>query len=177
MAINLWGVSPLYENESLKEGSIPTVTPIGKILDEGNCGRVIDRGKEACECAVKLTTGLHGVMSGQPHRRQPHSRQSCEATDRNLIQGRWGEVSEPTITKPFSFVRIGKSRACAVKVMRLIQGDLPHVPVSRACPKGGATGVTRLVLTEVSRSRSTVFLHCQWGREGPNVTLQGTNQP
>jgi hypothetical protein len=47
-------------------------------------------------------------------------------------------VSGPTITKPFSFVRIGKSRACAVKVMRLIQGDLSHVPVSRACPKGGA---------------------------------------
>ena len=75
MAINLWGVSPLYENESLKEGSIPTVTPIGKILDEGNCGRVIDRGKEACECAGKLTK----------KRRQPHSRQSCEATKTRLI--------------------------------------------------------------------------------------------
>ena len=37
MAINLWGASPLYENESLKEGSVPTVTPIDKLLDEGNC--------------------------------------------------------------------------------------------------------------------------------------------
>ena len=123
MAINLWGVSPLYENESLKEGSIPTVTPIGKILDEGNCGRVIDRGKEACECAGKLTE----------NRRQPHSRQSCEVTDRNPIQGRWGEVSEPAITKPFSFIHIGKLGACAVKVNHLILGRLEPVSGSRPC--------------------------------------------
>ena len=124
MAINLWGVSPLYENESLKEGSLPTVTPIDKLLDEGNCGRAIDRGKEACECAVKLILGLLGQSSLQPHRLQPHSRQSCEATDRNLIQGRWGEVSEPAITKPFSLIRIGKLGACAAKVNRLILGEL-----------------------------------------------------
>jgi len=133
MAINQWGVSPLYENESLKEGSIPTVTPIGKILDEGNCGRVINRGKEACECAVKLILGMLGQRSGQPHRRQPHSRQSCEATDRNLIQGRWGKVSEPTITKPFSFLCIGKLGACAAKVNRLILGRLEPVSGSRPC--------------------------------------------
>ena len=28
--------SPLYENENLKEGSIPTVTPIEQVRDEGN---------------------------------------------------------------------------------------------------------------------------------------------
>ena len=28
-------------------------TPIDKILDEGNCGRAIDRGEEACECVRK----------------------------------------------------------------------------------------------------------------------------
>ena len=44
MGVNLWGVSPLYENENLKEGSIPTVTPIGEVLDEGNCVRVTERG-------------------------------------------------------------------------------------------------------------------------------------
>jgi hypothetical protein len=27
--------------------------PIGKVLDEGNCGRATDRGEEACECARK----------------------------------------------------------------------------------------------------------------------------
>ena len=28
-------------------------TPIGKVLDEGNCGRATDRGEEACECVRK----------------------------------------------------------------------------------------------------------------------------
>ena len=53
MAINLWGVSPLYEFEGLKVGSIPTVTPIDKVLEEGNCGEVTNRGEEACECLVR----------------------------------------------------------------------------------------------------------------------------
>ena len=77
-------------------------------------------------------------LSRHSVRRRPHSHQCCEVTDRNSIQGRWGSVSGPSITKPLSFVPLGKSRACAAKVVRLIQGDLSHVPVSRACPKGGA---------------------------------------
>jgi len=102
MPINLWGVSPLYENESLKVGSLPTVTPIDKVLEARNCGRATDRGKEATS-------------------------QSCEVTDRNSIQGRCGQVSEPNLTKPSSFIRIGKSRACAAKAIRLILGDPLHV--------------------------------------------------
>ena len=39
--------SPLYENEDLKEGSIPTVTPIEQVRDEGNCG----------ECGLTRHTG------------------------------------------------------------------------------------------------------------------------
>ena len=34
----------------------------------------------------------------------------------------------------------GRWRACAAKVHVLIRGDLCRVPVSRACPKGGAAG-------------------------------------
>jgi hypothetical protein len=113
MAYDLWGVSPLYENEDLKVGRIPTVTPIDQVPDEGNCGEVTNRGEEACECVGKLTE----------NRRQPHSRQSCEVTNRNSIQGRCGQVSEPNITKPSSFICIGKSRACAAKAIRLILGD------------------------------------------------------
>jgi len=82
------------------------VTPIVKVLDEGNCVRATDRGKEA-GC------------------------QNCEVTDRNLIQGRFGQASEPTITKPFSFIWIGKSSACAVKVNRPIQGGLESRSGSR----------------------------------------------
>jgi len=54
MAYDLWGESPLYENGILKEGRIPPVTPIDQVQDEGNCGRAIDRGEEACECVGKL---------------------------------------------------------------------------------------------------------------------------
>jgi hypothetical protein len=31
------------------------IAPIGKARGEGNCGRVTDRGEEACQCVVKLT--------------------------------------------------------------------------------------------------------------------------
>jgi hypothetical protein len=82
------------------------VTPIVKVLETCNCVRATDRGKEATS-------------------------QNCEVTDRNLIQGRYGQASGPTITKPFSFIRIGKSSACAVKVNRPIQGGLESRSGSR----------------------------------------------
>ena len=123
MANDLWGVSPLYENEGLKVGRIPTVTPIDQVRDEGHCGRATDRGKEACECVREYRPDC---------RRRSHSRQSCEATNRNPIQGRCGQVSGPSFTKPSSFIRIGKSGACAAKVIRLIQGDPLDVSVTQA---------------------------------------------
>jgi hypothetical protein len=123
MAINLWGeasleASPLYDFESLKEGSIPTVTPIDKILDEGNCVRASNRGKEASKRSIALASGSD-------------IRQSCEATDRNPIQGRFGEASGPTTTKPFSKLRIGKLGACAAKVNHPILGRLDPQSGSR----------------------------------------------
>ena len=74
MGVNLWGASPLDENGSLKEGSIPNVTPIDKVLGEGNCG-----------------SPWEGSRS-----------QSCEATYRNAIEAqRDPEVSCPWTAKPF----------------------------------------------------------------------------
>gem|GEM_PF-5171261 len=58
MAFGLWGASRLVDNEVLKEGSIPTVTPIDKILNGGNCGEVTNHGEEAREFAVKLALKL-----------------------------------------------------------------------------------------------------------------------
>ena len=78
MGVNLWGASPLYENGNRLEGSIPNVAPIDKVLGEGNCGRATDRGVEACEW-VCVSAGLSNAAG-------PHSRQSCEATNRNAIQ-------------------------------------------------------------------------------------------
>ena len=74
------------------------IAPIDKVRGEGNCGRVTDRGEEACECVGKPIK----------KRRRPHSHQSCEATNRNVIQGRFGQASEHNITKPFPDDRSGK---------------------------------------------------------------------
>ena len=131
MGVNLWGASPLYEDESLKVGRIPTVTPIDQVLADGNCGEVTNRGEEARV-------------------------QTCGATNRNRIQGRHGQVSGPCITKPFSSSREGKCGARARKVHVLIRGDLSDVPGSRACPKARAVHAqaTRC-WAEVSRRHST----------------------
>jgi hypothetical protein len=64
---------------------------MNEVRDEGNCGEVTNRGEEACECVRKCRPEC---------RRRSHSRQSCEATNRNSIQGRSGQVSEPIIAKP-----------------------------------------------------------------------------
>ena len=56
MGVNLWGAasfweaSPLYEFGTCLKDSIPNVINQDEVLGEGNCGRVTDRGEEACEC-------------------------------------------------------------------------------------------------------------------------------
>ena len=47
---NLWGESPLYENELPLERQYTKCKSTGKqVLDEGNCGRATNREKEARE--------------------------------------------------------------------------------------------------------------------------------
>ena len=108
-----------------------TVTLIDKVLADGNCGEVTNRGKEARV-------------------------QNCGATNRNRIQGRSAQVSVPCNTKPSSSRQEGKCGARARKVHVLIRGDLSDVPVSRACPKCGAD-LARAIRcqAEVSRRHST----------------------
>ena len=61
--------------------------------------------------------------------------QKPEGTDAQRWSGRSGQVSEPIIAKPSSFIRSGKSGACAAKAARLMQGDPWFVSVRRACSK------------------------------------------
>ena len=111
-------------------------------------------------------------LSRHQNRRRSHSRQNCGATNRNRIQGRHAQVSGPCITKPFSSSREGKCGARARKVHVLIRGDLSDVPVSRACPKGGAVHAkaTRC-WAEVSRRHST-RLHTPLQRGRPERDAQ-----
>ncbi len=124
-----------------------TVTPIDKVLADGNCGRVTDRGKEARV-------------------------QTCGATNRNRIQGRSAQVSVPGNTKPFSSRQEGKCGAHARKVHVLIRGDLSDVPGIRACPKARAVHAkaTRC-WAEVSRRHST-RLHTPLQRGRPERDAQ-----
>jgi hypothetical protein len=68
-------------------------SPIGKVLEEGNCGRATDRGEEACECVRKYRPDCdvgHILVK------------AARLPSRNAIQGRFGSASEHNITKPFS---------------------------------------------------------------------------
>ena len=164
MAFYLWGASPLYENEGLKEGSIPTVTPIDKVLGEGNCGA----GDRPWGGSPRMRS-----LSRHQLRRRPHAHQSCEATDRNSIQGRCGPVSEPTITKPSSFIRIGKSRACAAKVKRVTQGELQPGSGSRPCAESRSRAVQAARRLQQSAEAVVRLATCHWRSEGPNREEQG----
>ena len=45
--------SPVRVWESSRRSVYQMIAPIDKVLEEGNCGRVTDRGEEACECVRK----------------------------------------------------------------------------------------------------------------------------
>ena len=68
--------SPVRNWESQGGQHAKWITPIDKVRGEGNCGEATNRGKEA-------------------------GAKTCEATDRNVIEGRVAEASGPSITKPF----------------------------------------------------------------------------
>ncbi len=88
-------------------------TPIDKALGEGNCGS----GDRLWKGSLRMRSlSRHSVF-----RRRPHLHQTCEVTDRNVIQGRFGQASGPSITKPFPVDRSGGHRRAAL-VGELAQG-------------------------------------------------------
>ncbi len=140
MGVNLSGESPVCEDEGLKEGGIPTVTPIEQARADGNCGRATDRGEEA-------------------------GWRTCEATNRNRIQGRSAQVSAPVSTKPSSSRQEGKCGARAGKVHVLIRGDLTGVPVAGLAPETGPGRESGSVRSGVSRRHSTCIAHATAARK------------
>ena len=75
--------SPVRNWESEGDRNAKWITPIDQIRGEGNCGAATIRGEEA-------------------------GAKTCEATDRNVIEGRVAEASGPGITKPFPERQSGK---------------------------------------------------------------------
>ena len=118
----------------------------GEVLDEGNCGRVTDRGKEACECvrkyrpefavgrihvqAARLRTET-SYQAGSTRRVSTTSRSRSQTTD--LVNG---ELVQRSITR--------------------LSGETCPAPASKACLKGGnASEQSKVGEAGVSRGRST----------------------
>ena len=126
MAINLWGASPLYENEGLKVGSIPTVTPIEKVLEACGHRPKVGRRKGDRPWGGSNVSKLRGY--GQ--------KLATNATRR--CPGRCGPVSEPTGHRRAALVR-NRLRSSALVNRELVQRKL--VVLSREswspCPELG----------------------------------------
>ena len=138
-------------------------TPINKALGEGNCGS----GDRPWEGSLRMrSSSRHPVF-----RRRPHLHQTCEATDRNVIQGRFGQASEPSITKPFPVDHSGKWRACAGKVHVLIRGELESGSGNRLYAESRGRSVR--AVRRFQQSAEAIVAALQWCCEGPNRGEQG----
>jgi len=128
-------------------------TPIGKVLDEGNCGRATDRGEEACECVAKpINTSVVGRI---------HVKAARLRTETSYKAG-WAR-------------RVGTTRRSRSQIADLVNDELVQrnttllsgetckttressfAPTSRACPKGwNATEQSAAGDAGVSRGHTT----------------------
>ena len=134
-----------------------------QVLGEGNCGS----GDRPWEGSLRMRSS-----SRHPEfRRRPHSHQTCEATNRNVIQGRFGQASEPSITKPFPVDRPGKWRACAGKVHVLIRGELESGSGNRLYAESRSRAVR--AVRRFQQSAEAIVGTRLWCSEGPNRGEQG----
>lgn len=110
------------------------IAPIDKVLDEGNCGRVTDRGEEACECVRKYRPEI--------------------AAGRILVKA--ARLRTETSSKAGSAGRVSTTSRSRSQTVDLVNGELaqrnitllsgetckaaresPVAPASKACLKGG----------------------------------------
>jgi len=128
-------------------------TPIGKVLDEGNCGRATDRGEEACECVRKYRPDFaagHILVKAARLR-----------TETSYKAGSGRRVS--TTSRSRSQTPVQVNGELAQRSITFLSGETcqaarepSFAPASKACLKGG-NGVEQSTAGEagVSRGRST----------------------
>ena len=129
-------------------------TPIVKVLDEGNCGRVTDRGEEACECVRKyrpdfavgrILTKAARLRTETSYKAGPVRRVSTTSRSRSqaIVQ-----VNDELVQRKITFL----SGETCIAVMR---GGV--APASKACLKtrnglakvgSGGAGVSSGHITE-----------------------------
>ena len=130
------------------------IAPIVKVLDEGNCGRVTDRGEEACECVRKYRPGIAvgrilvkaaRLRTETPYKAGSGRRVSTTSRSRSQTPVQVnGELAQQNITLLSGETCRGGMRAVAA-------------PMSKACLKTrnisaqaevGAAGVSRGRITD-----------------------------
>ena len=126
-----------------------------EVLGEGNCGK----GDRSWEGSLRMMFALSQHQTSSPGH---HSRQSCEVTNRNVVEA--GGFLRPVVTrttKPFPTRTVCRRRTCAAKVHVPYSGRSAgaYPRVSNCGWKGGTIAVTRIRASR-SQQRSS-YRTCQ----------------
>ncbi|GIW83282.1 MAG: hypothetical protein KatS3mg105_5091 [Gemmatales bacterium] len=135
------------------------MAPIDKVLDEGNCGRVTDRGEEACECVRKCRPDFAAghilvkaarLRTETPYKAGSGRRVSTTSRSRSQTPAQVnGELVQRNITRL-------SGETCQAACEPLHGCSAVVAPASRACPKGwNATRQLMAGEAGASRGRST----------------------
>ena len=157
MGIDLWGLSPLCEIGISRRSVYQMTTSREQARGEGNCGRVTDRGKEACECMGKRR------VCRQPSVR--HSLLECILTKSARLRtetsykaGLVRRVSQTSRSRILSIDQV-KGELVQRKPM-FLSGEICSAPGSKSSRRLKARNrpvQAGLGNAEVSRGRSTGF--------------------
>jgi hypothetical protein len=129
-------------------------TPIGKVLDEGNCGRVTDRGEEACGCM-----GKRRVCSSPPG--CIHVKAARLRTETSYKAGLTRRVSPTSRSRSQSVAQVNGE--LAQRKLTFLSGEICRggrcvavAPISKACLNTrNALAKARVGVAEVSRGHSS----------------------
>jgi hypothetical protein len=120
--------------------------PIGKVLDEGNCGRATDRGKEACGCVRKCRPEN---AAGRIHVKAARLR-----TETSYKAGVARRVSTTSRSRSQATTQVNGE--LVQRQITLLSGETCIAPASKACLKGWNAGEQSTAGgAGVSRGRST----------------------
>ena len=122
------------------------IAPIGKVLGEGNCGRVTDRGEEACECVRKYRPD---IAVGRILVRAARLR-----TETSYKAGLTRRVSTTSRSRSQTAAQVNDE--LVQRQITLLSGETCIAPASKACLKGwNAAEQSTTGDTGVSRGRTT----------------------
>ncbi len=155
MGISLLGSSPMCEIGISRRSVYQMTAPREQARGEGNCARVTERGKEACECM-----GKRRVCRLPSARRSPLeyilTKSARLRTETSYKAGSVRRVSQTSRSRTLSIVQV-KGELVQRKLM-FLSGEICAAPGSKSSRRLKARNrpvQTGLGNAEVSRGRST----------------------